>query len=139
MRPLVDRYFTVAWKLVKSNWRGVYYPTVPELNSHLDAVLSWLKEEGYDADGMWITEANAGTGNGPRSADFTTEYRHSMFNHGASLVCLWVANRVKYPAVAFLMLTAIPATVFRRSHMTCRNYRRLYPSHRLFHEVINIE
>jgi len=79
----------------------VYYPTVPELNSHLDAVAAWLQEKGYGADGLWITEANAGTGNGPKSADFSTAYLQSMFDHGAALVCLWVANRVKAPAMAF--------------------------------------
>lgn len=105
----------------------VYYPTVPELNSHLDAVVTWLKAKGYDANGMWITEANAGTGNAPRSADFSTEYLQSMFNHGASLVCLWVANRVKDPAVAFFDADGNPGNSLSRIAPNLRKLQEPLP------------
>lgn len=79
----------------------LYYPTVPELNRHLDAVLDWLKARGHRTNGFWVGEANAGKGNAPRSADFHSGYLESMFERGAALVCLWVANRVKEPSSAF--------------------------------------
>jgi hypothetical protein len=52
----------------------IYYPTVTELNSHLDATLAWLKEKGFKTSGFWIGETSGGTGNAPRSADFSVEY-----------------------------------------------------------------
>lgn len=79
----------------------LYYPTVREMEIHLEAVLNWLKEKGAKTNGVWIGEANAGTGAAPRCADFSASYVGSMFDHGAAVVCLWVANRVKNPAWAF--------------------------------------
>jgi len=92
----------------------VYYPTVREMDAHLEAVLNWLKEKGFKTNGVWIAEANAGTGNAPRSADFSTAYVESMFDHGAAVVCLWVANRVKNPAWAFFDADGNPGKTLLR-------------------------
>jgi hypothetical protein len=86
----------------------VYFPTVQELNKQQDALLTWLKHKGRPTRGIWIAEANAGTGNEPRSADFSTAYLETMFAHGSSLVCLWVANRVKNPGWSFFDSSGIP-------------------------------
>jgi len=92
----------------------LYYPTVVELDAHLKAVLQWLDEKAAKTNGLWIAEANAGTGNAPRSADFGTAYVENMFSNGASVVCLWVANRVQNPEWAFFDAAGNPGPTLLR-------------------------
>jgi hypothetical protein len=92
----------------------LYYPSVQELDTHLDAMVAWLRDKGYPAAGFWVAEANAGTGNAPRSADFTPEYVEHMFARGATLVCLWVANRVRNPGWAFFDAAGAPVPSLAR-------------------------
>jgi hypothetical protein len=71
----------------------------------------WMEKRGYSTEGWWMTETNT-LSNGIISADeFGVPYLESIFNHGASVVFLWPANRVKEPGTAFFYFDGVPRPV----------------------------
>jgi hypothetical protein len=65
-----------------------HQPSVEQLGNKLNDITSWLNQQGHSSSGWWCFELSKAYP--PDNSHFTVEYIDTVFNHGASLVTLFL-------------------------------------------------
>ncbi len=84
-----------------------YRDTASEMGSRIDETKTWLGVRGYPITGWWMGEMNAGSGNAPNTAAFSTAFIEAAFDRDVAVVFLWTGNRVTELTAAFFDVMGI--------------------------------